>query len=307
MKIQTLLFYFFLFLIIGCQEDKTEKKVDKSLLNVKTAISLDCPKYIAENKQNNLNISILLDLSDRIIDERIVEKDTAYLSSIAETFIAHIKSKKLILLQDRMQLFFNPEPSNGKINEIAKDLQIQFTKNSPKAQISLTEELYRKKPIILYKLAKQDATKPEDYPGSDIWRFFKDDVKDYSISDCHRNILIVLTDGYMYYDKTEMNEKNHTSYLTPISLKKLNLNNSNWKKKIENNKLGFIKANEGLENLEVLVLGVNSVNPENPYTLDIIETYWTNWLSDMGVKKYKVKNSDISSNVSKVIKDFILN
>ncbi len=289
--------------MFSCQDDKEEKKVIVSSND--SSSTLDCPKYILDNKENNLNISVLLDLSDRIIDPKIIEKDTAYLSSIAESFTHHIKSKKLILLEDRIQLFFNPEPSNGKINEIAKGLKIQFTKNSAKIQIEETERLYKETPISLYDLAKLDAEKPEDYPGSDIWRFFNDDVKDYTISECHRNILIILTDGYMYYDKTIMEENNRTSYLTPRSLDNLKLKTSRWEEIFEEKDLGFIKANDDLGSLEVLVLGIKSNNDNNPYTLSIIEKYWTKWLREMGVEKVKVKDADISSSVEKVIYDFI--
>jgi hypothetical protein len=54
-----------------------------------------------------------------------------------------------------------------------------------------------------------------------------------------------------------------------------------------------------------LVLGVKSNNHKNPYTLNIIEKYWTKWLQEMDVERVKVKNADIASSVEKVIYDFI--
>ncbi len=76
-------------------------------------------------------------------------------------------------------------------------------------------------------------------------------------------------------------------------------------KKIKEKQLGFIPANSDLDNLEVLVLGINSKNPNNPYALDIIEIYWSDWFEKMGVQKYKIKKLDISSSIEKVIADFI--
>ena len=125
-----LTFSFCLLVLSSCKSDEKNSVISSTSSNFTTEWSNDCPKYIAENKDNNLNISILLDLSDRITAHKIIEKDTAYLSSIAEAFTEHIKSKKLILLQDRIQLFFSPEPSNGAINEIARQLRIQFTRHS---------------------------------------------------------------------------------------------------------------------------------------------------------------------------------
>ena len=172
----------------------------------------------------------------------------------------------------------------------------------------MTEEIYKNKPIELYQAAKENATRPEDFPGSDIWRFFKDDIKDYAISNCHRNILIILTDGYMYYDKTVINENGRTSYITPVSLKNSKLKISDWKEKMEEKNLGFLKATNQLDDIEILVLGVRSENSENPYALDILRTYWEEWLMEMGVgaESIKIKEADIASSVDKVIRDFIL-
>lgn len=298
-------------LFISCGEDPKEEKIaveSNSNLTSKQVSAPDCPEYIRKNKENNLNISILLDLSDRIEEPKSIEKDVAYLESLSKAFTNHIKTKKLVLLEDRIQLFFNPEPSSSKINEVAENLKISFTKNTPKELIDETQNLYQSEPIKLYEFAKTDANGiKENYPGSDIWRFFKDNVRDYSIDECHRNILVILTDGYMYYDKTQMKEGGRTSYLTPNYLSKLKLSKSDWKEEMEKQDLGFIPAAKDLKDLEVLVIGINSLNDSNPYTLDIIQEYWSKWFNEMGIpeENYKIKNAVIPSNMEKVISDFI--
>jgi hypothetical protein len=293
----------------SCADDsKKEKDLVQSHSIANMEVDKECPAYIVKNKQNNLNISILLDLSDRIEQPKSIEKDVAYLGSVSKAFINHVKTKKLVLLEDRIQLFFNPEPSSSAINEIAEKLKISFTKNTPQEIIEETQTLYNNEPLKLYEFAKKDAGGvSQNYPGSDIWRFFKDNVRDYSIDNCHRNILVILTDGYMYFDKTEMKEGGRTSYLTPKYLSKLNLKKSNWKEEMTKNNLGFIPATKNLEDLEVLVLGIKSLNDENPYAQDIIEAYWEKWLSEMGVDKsnYKIKSDVIPSNMEKVITSFI--
>lgn len=290
------------------QDPKEEKIIAESESKSNTDVVKECPAYITKNKANNLNISILLDLSDRIEQPKSIEKDVAYLGSLSKAFTNHIKTKKLVLLEDRIQLFFNPEPSSSAINEIAENLKISFTKNTPKELIEETQTLYQNEPLKLYEFAKKDANGiKENYPGSDIWRFFKDNVRDYSMDNCHRNILVILTDGYMYYDKTEMKEEGRTSYLTPKYLSKLNLKKSNWKEEMQKQDLGFIPAAKDLHDLEVLVIGINSLNDDNPYTLDIIQEYWSQWFREMGIPEgnYKIKNAVIPSNMEGVIMDFI--
>jgi hypothetical protein len=292
----------FLGAILSCSNNKIK---DSMVKKVSTEYSNKCPKYIFDNKEKNLNISILLDLSDRIEESKTKEKDSAYLSSLSKAFVNHVKSKKVIMLEDKMQLFFNPEPTDTNVNEIAKKMILSFSKESSKKTLNSVSTLYNEYPSKLYELAQEDAKNNKGYPGSDIWRFFKDHVEDYCIDDCHRNILIVLTDGYMYYDKTIMKSGNKTSYLTQTSLNKLELNKSNWKKEIEKRELGFIPIDKNLNNLEVLVLGIESHNNKNPYARDIIEKYWSDWFDKMNIKKYKIKGADIPSSIEKVIFDFI--
>ncbi len=291
----------------ACAEEKNNTQKKEIVVHAEN-VNLNCPPHIIKNKQNNLNISVLLDLSDRIEIDKQIHKDSSYLASLSKAFVTHVKTKKLLFLEDRLKLFFNPEPSNNKIHEIAQKLEVVFTRETSKSNIEETQTRYNQLPSVLYHLARSDAQKNKGYPGSDIWRFFKDHVKDYCVDNCHRNILVILTDGYMYHHKTVMKHENKTSFLTPKSLSDLKLRTPDWEKNIKEKDLGFIPATDNLEDLEVLVIGITSEN-KNPYAQDIITTYWQNWFVKMGVKSnhIKVKSADIPSSIEKVIFDFILN
>jgi len=262
---------------------------------------------ITNNK--NLNISILIDLSDRIDPEKypnpsmeFYQRDLEYIKAIKTGFIDHVKSKKVIQLNDQMQIFFNPEPSDPEINDFAKQLKVSFDKNTSKENIKHVDEKYTSLPDRIYQSAIQD----KKYVGSDIWGFFKNKVKDYCIKDKHRNILFILTDGYMFHKDSKFSEGNRTSYLTPELIKSVKLNSSDFKTKIGDKDFGFIKANDNLDNLEVVILGIN---PEkgNPFEDEIIKIYWENWLKEMNTKKYQIKDADLPSNLEPLIKNTILN
>jgi hypothetical protein len=69
---------------------------------------------------------------------------------------------------------------------------------------------------------------------------------------------------------------------------------------------GFITESKGLENLKVLVIGVNpSKKSGNSYEGDVIRTYWEKWFEEMGVTKYKIVQADLPANTDKLIRDFI--
>ncbi|WP_294279538.1 hypothetical protein [uncultured Chryseobacterium sp.] len=258
---------------------------------------------------NNINISILIDLSDRIDPVtnpnptmEYYQRDLEYIKAINKGFLSHIEKKKVIRLNDQMQVFFNPEPSDPKINDVTRDLKISFDKNTSKDNMDMMAKNYSTLPVGIYESAIKDGS----YVGSDIWEFFQNKVKDYCIKDDHRNILFILTDGYMYHANSKFFDKTKTSYLTSKLIQSFKLNNSNFKEQIKNENLGFVKANDNLGNLEVVVLGIN---PEkgNPFEEAVIKEFWENWFKDMGITRYQIKSADLPSNLEPIITKAITN
>ncbi len=294
----------------ACLSDKKSNNQSQSSIDqLKTEnseIASECELHLRKRKDENLNISILLDLSDRIDLPRQQAKDSSYVLSLAKEFNNHISKKKLGLLYDKIEVFFEPAPINPKINELTNDLKVSYVKGVSKTKwMPKIIERYGNLPSEIYQHARS-SSKKEGYPGSDTWGFFKNHVKDYCIEECRRNILVILTDGYLYHEANLRREGNRTSYLTPQLLAQLKLNRPEWKEEIQNRNLGFIPATDGLDDLEVLVIGIQSQNAKHPYAQEIIETYWETWLAKMNVKKYKIKSADLPSHMEKVIADFIL-
>ncbi|PTX58813.1 hypothetical protein C8N46_112121 [Kordia periserrulae] len=285
---------------VSCEEVVEKEKPQKS--------TRESTVVLTQNQ--NLNISFLLDLSDRINPDKYpnltmdyYKMDVAYIQSVSEAFLAHLKNKKVQRMNDRIQLYFDPPPRNQNINNLSKSLRYEINRrNISEDLLEAIKHSYETKPLEIYKQAIDDNA----YIGSDMWRFFKNKIHDFCILKEHRNILIILTDGYIYHKDTQMKEGNQTTYLTPQFIRKHKLNTKNWKQRIVDKNFGFIPAAENLENLEVLVLGINP-DKKNPYEEDVIEEYWKDWLHDMKVGKYKIKTAILPSNMDKIIKDFILN
>ena len=257
----------------------------------------------------NYNISILLDLSDRISLKKnpnatmeYYQRDLGYIKSVSEAFTEHLKSKRIRQIDDKMQLFFNPEPQDPEINSISEKLKISIDKNNAsKELLNSLNSNYASQTSKIY----ESAIKDDNFIGSDIWNFFDTKVKDQCVEDKYRNILIVLTDGYMFHENTVVTEGQRTSYITPELIRKNGLNTQNWKKKIDEQDFGFIKIEGDLSNLEVLVLGINP-DKKNPYEEKVIKSYWSKWFAEMNIKHFEIKNADLPSNMEKIIQDFIL-
>lgn len=287
-----------------------------SLLLVITACNEDKPKESNPAQKNetskksldNLNISIVLDLSDRINPKKypnesmeFYQRDAAYIKSVAEAFVQHLRQKKVRQMNDRIQVFFDPEPNNPKINSISN--QLKFDVNRYNASLDLLDsiqDVYSSKPIEIYKLAIED----NQYVGSDTWGFFKGKVKDYCIDPEYRNILVLLTDGYMYHKDRKRKDDNKTNYIRPQDIRSFKLTSSKWDERYEEYEFGFIPATENLENLEILVLGINP-DSKNAYEGDVIDRYWQDWFNSMDVQKFELETADLPSNLDKIIKEFI--
>ncbi|WP_420571931.1 hypothetical protein [Kordia sp.] len=285
---------------LSCVDDRKNNKVDAEIIKSKSTTT----------KSENLNISFLLDLSDRINPKKYPNpsmefylRDIAYIKSVSDAFITHLKQKKVRRMNDKIQLYFDPEPKNQDINTISHSLRYEITrKTATKDILKEIEQAYSTKPQKIYEAAIKDAT----YVGSDTWRFFKNKVNDFCILEDHRNILIILTDGYIYHENTQLKEGNLTSYLTPQLIRKYRLNDEKWNEKIMSKGYGFIPTNENLQKLEVLVLGINP-DEKNQYEEDVIYKYWKDWFKTMQVNRYEIKMAVLPSNMNKIIKDFILN
>lgn len=282
-------------LFLGCTAGNKEDKLEKN------AITLD-------KKKENLNISIFIDLSDRIDPVKyknpsmeFYKRDLGYIQSISKAFEKHLSSKPIIRDDDQIQIYFEPAPLNGKINGLANDLRLSFTKdNTTKKTISKISPKYALASNEIYNLAIKD----KKYIGSDIWGFFKKNVKSYCIKPNHRNILFILTDGYMFHKDSKFTIGGKTSYITPELVKSLKLTTSDYKNQIQKKGYGFVKANDDLSNLDVFVLGINPAKG-NPFEGDVIEEYWGKWFDEMKIKNYIIKFTDLPSNLDPIIQKYI--
>jgi len=255
----------------------------------------------------NLNISFLLDLSDRIDPKKnpstamqYYQRDIQYIKSVEKAFINHVKQKKIIQLKDQMQVFFDPAPQNPMIDKLSNQLKVAFDRFSSKKSIIDIDNIFSTVPIKIY----QSAIKDNQYIGSDIWKFFQKKVKNYCIQDNHRNILVIITDGYMYHENSKVTTGNRSSYITPALIKAKKLTSADYKAIIKKSNLGFIPATTGLQNLEVLVLGINP-SKGNPFEEEVINEYWSEWFIKMNVKKFNILSADLPADLDPVIQKII--
>lgn len=237
-----------------------------------------------------LNISIYLDLSDRLERQMVPsqkDRDIEIVKYFIEIVKNHAVAQKILPSRDRIKVFFYPTPNDSKIALLSQDLEMDLSKAQPaeKKQMLLDfQDKFNTSLTKIYEATMQD----NNWIGSDIWGFFKKQVDTYCIREDARNIIVILTDGYLFYEPNKLKDGNNYSYILPQTL--------------SNPNSGLIVSRQGLEDLEVLML---EINPFDPKHQDQMETILHNWFRNMGVKKIYVGETDQPSNTRLIIDKFM--
>lgn len=241
-----------------------------------------------------LNISVYLDLSDRITRDLTPtqkERDTAIVGYIADYFKEHTQGPKILQSKNSMKVFFYPAPKNTKVATLAGELNVDMQKyQGVNKRIAL--ENMRSKFNENLNLIYDMAIEANEFPGCDIWDFFsnKNNVDIQCIRKGFRNILVILTDGYLFDENHMVQDVDAYSYISSTTLK--NPNSS------------LIVKRAGLEDLEVRIL---EVNPKEMSHRDHLVSILENWLKDMGVKQENITvvETNLPSTTQTVIESFL--
>jgi hypothetical protein len=287
--------------LISCKNDTKKNEIEKEdTLNKKSKVG------------KQLNITILLDLSDRIEPTKYpsspehFERDIEVVNYFTELFKKDMEQKGAFMAKGKMKVIFSPRPKDSEINNIASQLSVDLsnvknTKEKKKIFDDITGDFKENLSKIYSK-----TIETKQYPGSDIWRFFKNDVVDYCIenNEDYRNILVLITDGYLYHKNSTDITNNRSAYLIPRNVESNGLRKPNWVEKIKNEDFGYITTRGDLNNLDILVLEINpSKNHKNDE--DVIKAYLSKWFEEMNVNTFKLYNSDLPQYTKSKIKKFI--
>lgn len=260
----------------------------------------------ASDKQ--INLTILLDLSDRIdplTNAGHSERDSALIGYLTSYFLGQMKAHGTYMAKGKMRLIFHPNPPDPSINTAAQQLNIDLTKLDTKGKKDVYDSLdhiVARNISSIYRTTMDQAK----WPGSDIWRFFKNDVKDVAVDkdSSYRNVLVVFTDGYIFHSDSKDKYENRYAYILPDLFDTYKLrNNNSWEERMDKLDFGLISKRSDLDQLEVLVLEV-SPSAKHKNDEDIIRKVMGKWFDEMKVKRWKVFNSDLPERTKQKVEGF---
>jgi hypothetical protein len=272
----------------------------------------DAQSGSAKPQEKQLNISILLDLSDRINPQRHptaipthYERDIEVVKTVTEYFKKNMEKLTAWKAKGKIRVFFSPPPSNPAINRIAERLNIDCSQLDNRGRKDVYDTLTA---LFAQNLAEiySQSIRTSAWDGSDIWRFFRNDVKDYCIDrdTNYRNILIIFTDGYIYHQQSVLNNANRYSYLLERNINQFR-SQSDWRERIQRSNFGLMTTRNDLNNLEILVLEISAENNQNKVDEDILKYVLEKWFREMNVSHYEVYSSDLPANTKTRVNNFL--
>lgn len=239
-----------------------------------------------------LNLSVYLDLSDRLARDLVpsqTSRDSLIIDKLIDIFIDDcVKNGRIIGSKNHFQIFFHPAPKNSEIATLSSGLNLDLSNTDikeKKTKLKEMKDVFSNNVSQIYNSTMTD----KDWLGSDIWAFFSDKkVDNQCIREGYRNILVILTDGYLFYQPNKRQEGKAYSYVLPQTLK--------------DPQSSLIVKRDGLEDLEVLLL---EVNPYQPVERDRLINVLENWFSAMGVSRFVVADTDMPVNIANIISNFM--
>lgn len=247
------------------------------------------------NNKGNLNLSIVIDLSDRLtrdnVDPSQMANDTAIINYFIDYFIDYSKQQDPIKCKNKFQILFYPTPSDLNINKLSRNLNIDLSKiakNDKRVELTEMKSRVDETLDVIY----NKTLEAKKWEGSDIWDFFSNkQVDKLCIKDGYRNIVAILTDGYLYHVNHKIKEDNSYSYILPQTL-------------ANNGKL--ISRRNDLANVEVIIL---EVNPYNRNERDQLVQVLQDWFLDMGLDRanLSINETDVENRTETIIDNFLNN
>jgi len=277
--------------------------------------------------KKQLNITILLDLSERLDTGKYHPdqylEDIEAVKSIVEEFKAYNKldaKTGFLFVKGKIQVL--AEPSDAVMNKLLKPMRIDLKGKPPekKAALAKMDSTYDSCLHAIYQHAIETG-RADKWPGSDIYGFFEPQaggrpakiIQDSCIRDTavYRNILIILTDGYIWHKDNKHQQGNRYTYL-------LSDNIDTYRQVVRSSKTGGLNAlqtkidkdnfglivptGSNLSNLEVRVLEINHEKKAYPEDRMILEEVICKWFKEMKVDVADSTKWQIREAMSKPVK-----
>ena len=260
-----------------------------------------CSKKQNNNPERSGNYVILLDLSDRLLAPHQDEQDIEIILTVFNRFENEVYKKLIVNSKDRFSVrILSQDKSQLDTDSLNNLLTIDMATFSMKEK---KEKLidFKKQFAIRLKHIYQEAgrgTKPSDYQGVDIWRYFNENLR-YDLLDGYNNHLLILTDGYFDFESYQYTKRKDNRFSSTIFFQ--NLRRDDWKTYAERKDYGLLPVNQKFPETVVIVAGIHPKNKSLDQTGKLIY-FWEKWLKEMKFHSYMVIKKNNSEQIKEILR-----
>ncbi len=273
----------------------TEVRLRLVDLNLPDSSLMECQSWLPQ-PPTSLNVIIVPDLSRRITDEdnneHQIVNDRAIIQHAWEKFTKEVSLKKNSKDCFRITIA-DPEQAQGQFDQIADKLFFDLSVHTNKTnRLYFTD--YKKRKLlkntdVLYAMSMENTS------GADYLSFFRRYcerlLKKSDLFNRYENKIIILTDGYIEksdvtYTKLDVVAKHKAYDMTSSGITEL-ITRKNW---------NIPLAEVNLSETDILVCEVNERKKGRGFHYQILQAYWSDWLTRMEPKYFNVISRNYSMN-----------
>ena len=252
-----------------------------------------------EPKTRPVNYIVLLDLSDRLLLPGQATNDQALIATVFAQFRKTVFEKNLVIksndkfrvvIAPQAGVAYNPDSYMSKLYLDMASLSVgEKNKQATAFAKALPSTL-----SSLYVEATHGKTRTDHYAGCDLWKYFNEQLATALVPGAD-NRLVVLTDGYLDFEKNENGFTKGRRSTSTDFLAKLH-GSPDWQSKMTREGWGLLRADVKLTDVRVSVV---EINPKNGSLNEapLLKTIWAKWLGEMHaarsvcIQKYSLSNS----------------
>src|SRR5690554_5976003 len=215
-------------------------------------------------KRDPINYTIILDLSDRVLNDNQLPYDIEQIKTMFNKFKQTAKQNLIITSKDRF-IVKSIKDKNNRLNQLEAEL-----------------------PGILKRLESEAlyGKKNSDYAGVDMWLFLKENQENLAFPG-YKNTIVIMTDGYLDFESYAHVMKNGNRFTSTKFISKLN--SDSWKTDADDKDLGILPVSINF-NATWVISGLKSKNPNDLMQLSKLKYFWTKWIRESAKENPKFIN-----------------
>ena len=270
------------------------------------------------------NFIVVPDLSMRISREhypRNFRQDTEVIEMVLDIFLEKVQTR-YFGHKDRIVLRPTDLQQVPDFSRYAPALSIDFSGVDVADSRQFIDELPRNKQQFMNAVREMyQEVASNGHRGADIWKFFDEDLDQALVlpstdSDSIRNVLVLVTDGYLEADKygAAYCQQNRCEYLSNLRIQKFRRqvlrSGMRWDEYFEARDFGITPVHKPgrLAGLEVICLEFYDRFPKKqPSDYQITRKFWEKWFADMGLRAMVDKTRESPEDTRKRVVQFLEN